>query len=184
MSIDGRPFQTQVAQRASYLSFYLPLPGGGRHDVRLESSQVFALAHDPRQRAFLIKNISFENQGQTDLFLRGWHKSGYLFGIDHADGDGWVDRHIDFSFPATKRFKHAYIEVVRFPARADLPLAVSVNGGAPETRQLALEQKERVVVPLSPTQATTLSLSAPRSYPLSALDPRERSFRLVNIDFE
>jgi hypothetical protein len=184
VSVDGQPAQTHQARRATYLSLYLPLPGGGRHEVHLEADQEFALPHDARERAFLIKNISFENQSQTDLFLRGWHRSGYLFGIDRADGDGWVDRQIDFSFPATGRFTHAYVELVRFPAHADLPLAVSIDGGSPETRLLALEQRERIAVPLSATRTTTLSLSAPRRYPLSPPDPRERSFRLVSIDFE
>jgi len=184
VALDGKPLQTEDARRASYLSLFVPLTGGDRHEVRLDSDQVFALPHDPRERAFLIKNVSVENLSQTDLFLRGWHKSGYLFDIKGADGDGWVDRHLDLGFPATSRFTRADVEVVRFPARADLPLAVSVNDGAPETRMLGLEKTERIVVPLSAARATTLSLSAPRSYPLSSLDPRERSFRLVTIDFE
>ena len=182
--LDGKLTQTREAPRGTYLSLYLPLPGDGGHEVRLEADQVFALPHDPRQRSLLIKNISFENQSPTDLFLRGWHKSGYLFDINRADGDGWVDRRVDFSFPATTRFRQAVLEVVRYPAHADLPLAVSVNGQAPTTHLLALQQTDRIVVPLAATGVTTVSLSAPRRYPLSAADPRERSFRLVNIDFE
>jgi hypothetical protein len=182
--LNGALVQTRTAGRASYLSLYVPLPAGGRNEVRLEAGKVFPLPHDSRERAFLIKNISFENQSRTDLFARGWHQSGYLFSIDHADNDGWVDRRIDFSFPATDRFKMAYVDIVRFPAHADLPLAVSRDGGAPEPRTLELEKVERIAVPLSAIRAATLSLSAPRSYPLAAPDTRERSFRIVNIDFE
>jgi hypothetical protein len=152
--------------------------------VRLEAGKAFPLPHDSRERAFLIKNISFENQSRTDLFARGWHQSGYLFNIDHADNDGWVDHRINFSFPATDRFKTAYVDLVRFPAHADLPLSVSRDGGAPEIRTLGLEKTERIAVPLSAIRATALSLSVPRSYPLAAPDTRERSFRIVNIDFE
>ncbi len=182
--VDGQPTQAHRAPRATYLSLFVPLPAGGRHAVRLDSDRVFALPRDSRERAFLIKNISFENQSRTDLFVRGWHKSGYLFDINRADSDGWVDRHIDFSFPATTRFTQALVDLVRFPAHADLPLAVSVNGGPPATRSLELQKVERITVPLSATQATTLSLSAPSSYPLTPPDARERSFRLDNIGFE
>jgi len=182
--VDGTPFETRQAPRGSYLSLFVPLPGGAGHEIRLEAAHVFPLPHDTRQRAFLVKNLSFENLSQTDLFLRGWHPSGYLFTIHGVDGDGWVDRHLDLAFPATRRFRHAVVEVVRFPSRADLPLAVSIDGGTPATRRLALQQTERIDVPLSATQATALTLSAPRSYPLSADDPRERSFRVVNIDFQ
>ena len=184
ISLNATPFQALTAERATYLSLYVPLPAGGRNEVRLEAGKAFPLPHDSRERAFLVKNISFENLSRTDLFARGWHQSGYLFSIDHADNDGWVDRRINFSFPATDRFKQADVEIVRFPAHADLPLAVSRNGGAPETRTLELEKTERIIVPLSATRAATLSLSAPRSYLLTAPDTRERSFRIVNIDFE
>jgi hypothetical protein len=184
ISLNATPFQALTAERATYLSLYVPLPAGGRNEVRLEAGKAFPLPHDSRERAFLVKNISFENLSRTDLFARGWHQSGYLFSIDHADNDGWVDRRINFSFPATDRFKQADVEIVRFPAHADLPLAVSRDGGAPETRTLELEKTERIIVPLSATRAATLSLSAPRSYLLAAPDTRERSFRIVNIDFE
>jgi hypothetical protein len=182
--LNGALVQIQTAERATYLSLYVPLPVGGRNEVRLEAGQAFPLPNDARNRAFLIKNISFENQSRTDLFVRGWHQSGYLFGIDHADNDGWVDRQIDFSFPATDRFKMAYVDIVRFPAHADLPLSIRLNGGGAETRTLELEKVERLAVPLSATRAATLSLLAPRSYPLAAPDTRERSFRIANIDFE
>jgi len=182
--LDGKLAQAYTANRASYLSLYLPLPAGSRQEVRLDSAGDFPLPNDSRRRSFLIKNISFENHSRTDLFARGWHKSGYLFGIDRADNDGWVDRQIRFSFPATGRFRKAYIEVVRFPARSDVPLGVSVNGAAPEPRTLALEKTERITVPLSAESATTLSLSTDRTFPLAAPDTRSRSYHIVNIDFE
>ncbi len=182
--VDGKLTGTHVSQRADYLSLHLPLLGGGTHEVRLESAHVFPLPHDTRRRAFLIKNISVENLSRTDLFLHGWDRSDYLFHIDHADSDGWVDRHIDFSFPATARFKQAIIELIRYPSQADLPLAVQVDGKPAETRMLHLQKVERIDVPLSAVRATTLSLTAPRDYELTPPDRRRRSFRLVNIDFE
>lgn len=181
---DGALTQTHVARRASYLSLYVPLTGGSAHTVRIEAANDFALPHDDRRRSFLIKNISIENQSRTDLFLHGWHKSGYMFHIDHADSDGWVDRHISFSFPATSRFKEAIVEVMRFPSPADLPLTVRVDGNPPQIRQLALQKVERIVVPLSSTKATTLSLTAPLDYRLTPPDRRRRSFRLINLDFQ
>ncbi|MFA5058756.1 MAG: hypothetical protein WC485_11625, partial [Opitutaceae bacterium] len=181
---DGALVQTATAPRASYVSLNLPLLGGERSQIRLEAGGEFALPNDPRRRAFFIKNISFENYSRTDLFAHGWHRSGYLFDIHGADTDGWVDRKIDFSFPATSRFKQAYVELVRYPAKVDLPLSVSVDGAPPITRPLGLEKTERITVPLSATRATTLALSAGFSYPLAAPDTRERSYRIVNIDFE
>lgn len=182
--VDGTPYRTYTAHRASYLSLYVPLPGGDSHEVQIEAAHDFALPKDPRRRSFIIKNISVENLSLTDLFLHGWHKSGYLFHIDHADSDGWVDRHIAFSFPATSRFKRAIVEVMRFPAPTNLPLTVRVDGGAPTTRSLALQKVERITVPLSDAHATTLTLTAPRDYELAPPDRRRRSFRLVNVDFD
>jgi hypothetical protein len=120
----------------------------------------------------------------TDLFARGWHRSGYLFKLDRADNDGWVDRHIAFDFPATKQFKTAIIEVIRFPAKADLPLTVGVNGTAQPIISLGLEKTERITVALSSEHATGVTLDAPRNFALAAPDTRLRSFRIVNIDFQ
>jgi hypothetical protein len=134
-------------------------------------------------RSFDIRNISFENLTQTDLFARGWHKSGYIFGIEGADTDGWVDRHLALDFPATSKFTEAVIQVVRFPSKADMPLAVAQEGRPGETRVLLLEQTETITVPLSQVQDTKLVLSAGASFPLAAPDSRTRSYRVVNIDF-
>jgi hypothetical protein len=71
----------------SYVSLLLPLTAQQRTAVTLDAANVFALPNDKRERAFLIKNISFENLSPGDLFARGWHRSGYLFGIDRADVD-------------------------------------------------------------------------------------------------
>jgi len=152
--------------------------------VKLEAENVFALPNEKRERAFLIKNISFENLSPTDLFTRGWHRSGYLFSLNRADNDGWVDRRIAFSFPATKQFKNAIVEVVRFPAKADLPLTVGINGATQPALTLGLEKTERVAIPLSGDQATAVTLDALRNFALAAPDTRIRSFRIVNIDFQ
>jgi hypothetical protein len=170
--------------KATYHSLFLPLVANTRNTVTLQAGSVFPLPGEPRERSFLIKNISFENIGLTDLFARGWHRSGYLFALDHADDDGWVDRKIEFRFPATDRFKSAIVEVMRYPAKADLPLAVSLNGTPGEPRSLELEKTERITVPLSTARETVLGLKAERSFPLAAPDTRSRSFRVVNIDFQ
>jgi hypothetical protein len=182
--VDGKLQQTNVVPRQSYQSVYVPLSPGSAHDIRLEASAVIPLPHEARQRSFVIKNLSFENLSPTDLFVRGWHRSGYLFGIQGADSDGWVDRRSEFAFPATSRFKTAIVEVIRYPDRKDLPLTVSLDGGAANVRELKLEQTERFTIPLSADRATDVSLSAPRSFTLSAADPRSRSYRIVNIDFQ
>ena len=182
--VNGISFATESAAPASYPSVHVPLSPGQATEVRLESGAVFPLPGDKRERSFLIKNISFENLSPTDLFTRGWHKSGYRFGIDRADNDGWVDRRIAFRFPATARFKTAVVEIVRFPAKADLPLSVAVNDTPTTTRTLELQKTERIRVPLSALAETTLTLVAEHSYPLAAPDTRSRSFRIVNIDFE
>ena len=184
VSVNDRKPEHHDVPRANYLSLLVPLTGTGRTVVKLDAAAVFPLPNDKRERAFLIKNVSFENLSPTDLFARGWHRSGYIFSLDRADNDGWVDRTISFSFPATKQFKTAIVEVVRFPAKADLPLNVSVDGTARPPLSLALEKTERIVVPLSPDRATALNLAAPRNFPLAAPDTRVRSFRIVTIDFQ
>ena len=88
------------------------------------------------------------------------------------------------TFPATDRFREAIIEVIRFPAKADLPLAVAVDGSATANRELGLERTERIIIPLSASRAVTASLLAERTFPLAAPDPRSRSYRIVNIDFK
>ena len=55
---------------------------GPQHLVHLDASALFPLPADGRMRSFEVKNISFENLTQTDLFARGWHRSGYLFDIE------------------------------------------------------------------------------------------------------
>lgn len=181
--LNGQPFLKSTVTKASYTSLQIPLVALQSGAVTLKAGNVFPLNNDTRERSFLIKNISFENVSRTDLFAHGWHGSGYLFTLNQADNDGWVDRRIDFRFPATDTFDTAIIEVMRFPAKADLPLAIALNGDAPEQRELALEQTERIEVPISAVQETRLTLSTERTFPLAAPDTRSRSFRIVNIDF-
>lgn len=183
LSVDGRLYSTAVVRRGTYFSAYLPLPAGSAHAIALEADAQFALPDGQRERSFLIKNISFENLSRTDLFARGWHRSGYLFELDNVDQDGWVDRQATLRFPATTQAKQAYVEVVRYPSRTDYPLTLTVQGAA-STRPLGLEQTERLVIPLSATSVTEVELSAERAYELSKSDPRQRSFRIVNIDFD
>jgi hypothetical protein len=152
--------------------------------VHLDASAVFPLPGDGRKRSFALKNISFEDLGQTDLYTHGWHKSGYLFDIHGADTDGWVDKRLDLSFPATQRFKEAIVQVVRYPSDLDFPLDVSVNGASPARRTLGLGATETVRIPLSAADATSVRLQADRTYPLAAPDTRQRSYRVVNIDFD
>jgi hypothetical protein len=184
VAINGNAVEEHTVPRGTYQSLYIPLPAGARNEVTVETGAVFPLNNETRERSFLLKNISVENVSRTDLFVRGWHPSGYLFSIDRADGDGWVDRRVQFRFPATDRFKNALVEVVRFPAKADLPVSVQLGSGATETRTLQLEKTERIVIPLSASAETTAVLSAERNFPLTAPDTRERSYRIVNIDFE
>ena len=65
-----------------------------------------------------------------------------------------------------------------------MPLALTINGSTGSTRMLELQKTERIIVPLSALEETTLKLAAERSFPLTAPDTRSRSFRIVNIDFE
>jgi hypothetical protein len=181
--LNGQARETIPVARADYASLTIPLTAGEANTVELRAAQVFPLPNDGRERSLLIKNLAFENVSPTDLFVRGWHRSGYQFHINQADNDGWVDRTIAFRFPATERFQHAIVQLVRYPAVADLPIAMVQNGERSE-RVLGLETTETIRVPLSSNGEATLSLSASRSYPLAAPDTRSRSFRLVNVDFE
>jgi hypothetical protein len=184
VSLDGRLVESDVVPRATYQSVYLPIQPGARRAVHFEASSVFPLPKEQRQRSFAIKNISLENLTLTDLLVRGWHRSGYQFGIDRADSDGWVDRRIAFRFPATDRFRTAVVEVVRYPSHADLPLSIRIGDAPPQVLTLEMEKVEKVYVPLSAARDTRLELSAPLSFPLAAPDTRSRSFRIVNIDFD
>ncbi len=183
VTLDGRPYGDITIPRGDYGSVVVPLNGNESHTVQLAGSTVFPLVGDTRERSYLIKNFAFENVSPTDLFSRGWHRSGYRFLIDKADNDGWVDRSVTLRFPATKQFKTAVIQVMRFPARADLPLEIVLNGKT-EHRELGLETVETIEVPLSEADAAMLSLVAPRNFPLTAPDTRARSFRLLDIDFK
>jgi hypothetical protein len=182
-TVDGRLVHSATVQRQSFESVYIPLMPGAQRVVHLDSASVFPLPDDGRLRAFAIKNISFENLSRTDLIARGWHKSGYVFGIDGDDTDGWVDRRLSLRFPPTASFTEAVVDVVRFPSRLDMPLTVSRDGAPDEVHDLGLERTERIVVPLSQTRDTGVVLSADESYPLAAPDTRSRSYRVVNIDF-
>lgn len=183
VSLNGQPYSAQNVARGTYHSVFVPIRPLPRNQVRIDAGEVFALPETARERSFLIKNLSFENLSRTDLFARGWHRSGYLFQLDGVDQDGWAGRRAVLRFPATSGQKHAIVEVVRYPSRTDYPLTVDV-GGTVSTHTLGLDTVERIRVPLSPDKETVLTLSAERVYILSAADPRERSFRIANIDFE
>jgi hypothetical protein len=182
--VDGRLVETDSVPKATYQSVYLPLEPGVVRNIHLEASSVFALPHESRERSFAIKNISSENLSLTDLFARGWHRSGYQFQIKGADNDGWVDRRVAFRFPATSRFKTASVQVVRYPSRSDVALAVKIDDAAVEPRTLGLEKTESLKIPLSDSRSVSLELTAPHNFPLAAPDTRSRSYRIVNIDFE
>jgi hypothetical protein len=184
VSVDGSAIRSGPVPRQSFESVYVPLMPGAQRVVHLDATSVFPLPEDGRMRSFEIKNISFENLTQTDLFARGWHKSGYRFGIDGADTDGWVDKRLSLRFPATDRFTDAIVEVVRFPSKGDIPLAVSRDGAPEEVHTLGLDRTERIDVPLSQVRDTGVVLGADTSYPLAAPDTRSRSYRVVNIDFK
>jgi hypothetical protein len=183
-SVDGRVVKSDSVPRQTFESLYVPLPPGAQRLVHLDASSVFPLPGQARQRSFALKNISFDNLSQTDLFARGWHKSGYLFDIHGADTDGWVERRLDLRFPRTKAFKEAVIQVVRYPARADMPLALTVDGRAQPAVNLELEAAYTIRLPISPDRDTDATLQADRAYPLGAPDTRVRSYRVVNIDFD
>jgi hypothetical protein len=183
-SVDGKVIKEDSVPRQTFESVYVPLPPGAHRLVHLDASSVFALPGDGRMRSFIIKNISFENLTQTDLLARGWHKSGYLFDISGADTDGWVEGRLSLRFPATNRFRNAIVEVVRFPAKRDFPLNIDLDDHPTTQRPLHLEQTERIVIPLSSLAATKADLSASQAFQLEAPDTRQRSYRIVNIDFE
>jgi hypothetical protein len=183
VSMDGTLVQHDHVPRQTFESVYIPLPAGGQRTVRLEASAAFTLPNETRQRAFALKNISFEGLTQTDLFARGWHRSGYLFSIHGADTDGWVERYLALEFPATARFKEALVQIVRFPSKDDLPVRVSIGRAKPEVHTLGLEQTETLRIPLG-AKAVSVDLNADRVYSLEAPDTRQRSFRIVNIDFD
>ncbi|MEI6106022.1 MAG: hypothetical protein WCR49_03320 [Opitutae bacterium] len=182
--LDDQRLSAQAVAQGSYHSLFIPLQGGTAHQVRLEAGADFPLPGGKRERSFLIKNISFENLSRTDLLARGWHPSGYLFELQNVDHDGWVGRTASFRFPATTKHKQAFVEVRRFPAKTDLPLMIQRNGATPTSLMLPLETTERITVPLSADQPTLLQLSADRVYELSKADSRQRSFLIVNIDFD
>jgi len=183
-SVDGATIQAHKVPRQTFESVYVPLPAGAQRLVHLDASSVFALPGDGRMRSFVVKNISFENLTQTDLFARGWHKSGYLFGINGADTDGWVDKRLALGFPPTGKFKEAIVDVIRYPARRDYALAIAIDGAKSLPMNLELETTERIRIPLSATSETTATLTTDQSYPLGAPDTRVRSYRVVNIDFD
>jgi hypothetical protein len=183
VALNGQPFTTQAVPRGTYTSLYVPVLPQPQNTVTIESNAAFPIPGSPRERSFLIKNITFENLSRTDLFTRGWHQSGYLFKLENVDQDGWVGRQSSFRFPATDKHKTAILEVVRYPARTDLPLTVTLNGSA-KTVDLKQEQIERIAIPLSATAETIVQLTTDRVYELSAADSRQRAFRIVNINLE
>lgn len=183
VQVNGRAFSAQAVPRGSYTSLRIPVLPMTANTVSLASGATFPITGSERERSFLIKNITFENLSRTDLFTRGWHQSGYLFNLAGVDQDGWTGREASFRFPASDKFKTATLEIVRYPARTDLPLAVTIDGRATNV-ELPLEQVYRVNVPLSATGETVLKLATDRVYELSEADPRQRSFRIVNISLE
>jgi hypothetical protein len=182
-TLNGKAKSEVRIPRADYGSLLIPLPPGEESRIDLATERVFPLPNESRERSLLIKNISFENLRRADLFENGWHRSGYMFSIRQPDADGWVDREAGFEFPATRQFHQAIIQVVRYPAPADMPLEIEANGRT-STRDLRLDETETIRVPLSEDGPTTVNLKATRSYRLAAPDTRTRSFRIVNIDFE
>lgn len=181
--LDDEAYSTQLVTKGNYHSVFVPMRQGRGHKVRLVSESNFPLPGDKRSRSFLIKNITFENLSRTDLFARGWHHSGYLFDLAQVDQDGWVERTARLRFPPTSKHHQASVEIIRFPSPADQAVTLRLNDGDPFERTLALEKVERIEVKLSSTGETVLEISAGRTYPLSAADPRHRAFRIVNVDF-
>ena len=184
VSVDGKVVQSDAVPRQTFRSIYVPLPAGAKRLVHLDASADFALPGDGRRRSFAIKNISFDNLSQTDLFTHGWHKSGYLFDIGGSDPDGWVDKTLTLRFPPTNRFRTAVIDVIRFPDKDDLPLAVTIGSAPAKVVSLGLEAAERITIPLSAAYNTQAVLQANKNFPLALPDTRSRSYRIVNIDFQ
>jgi hypothetical protein len=183
MKLNGQPFSQQTVHKAQYYSAYVPLPPGTKNTLSLEATAAFPLPEGNRERSFLIKNISIENHSRTDLLSRGWHASGYTFQLTQVDQDGWAGHQAEFTFPATSNHRQAIIEVMRYPAPRNYPLQVAINGAPAAIHELKQETTERLTIPLSATQATTVTLGAERLFQLSDADPRARSFRVVNLDF-
>lgn len=183
VSLDGKEYETFTAPRGTYQSLYLPIDAGKRVEVKFDAASEFPLTGEKRERSFLVKNISVDNPGKTDLFSRGWHRSGYRFSLNTVDTDGWVDREVTLKFPPTTQFKTAVLEVVRYPSRADYDLQVNA-GGEESTRTLPLDRVEQISVPLSATTETTLKLSTGERFRLAEPDTRTRSFRIENIDLQ
>lgn len=183
VGLNGKTYTSKLVPRGTYYSVFIPVLPGPHNTVTLESTATFPLPSGNRERSFLIKNLSFENLSRTDLFTHGWHSSGYFFHPRNVDQDGWVASNAEFEFPATNQFRRAIIEVMRYPARTDYPVDVTVDGGESESHSLKSNQTERIVIPLSADHETMVSLASSRLYKLSDADPRQRSFRIVNIDF-
>lgn len=181
--LNGNTMSSVVVPRGTYSSIFVPILPRPENTIVLESGANFQIGDEERGRSFLIKNITFENISRTDLFTRGWHSSGYLFDLNGVDQDGWAGKQTTFRFPATTSHKFAYIELMRYPARVDLPVTMTVNGNS-STHDLGLEKTERLAIPLSALNDTTVELATERVYELSANDPRHRSFRIINIEFE
>ncbi|WP_404421360.1 hypothetical protein [Nibricoccus sp. IMCC34717] len=183
VEVDGKAVVTEEVPRANFHTVYIPLAAGARHEVKVSSSAVFTLPNEKRERAFLIRNVSFENLSRSDLFARGWHLSGYRFGIQGVDTDGWAAGRVALTLPPSEQYKRALIQLVRYPARADYPLTITVDGTARQV-PLQLEQSETIEIPLNSAKETAATLEALESFPLSDADPRVRSFRIINIDFD
>ena len=182
--VNGQPFETDVIPKANYQSVIIPLEPNVSTNVELKAENAFPLPNEKRSRSFVIKNLSVENLSPTDLFSRGWSPTGYRFKISNVDEDGWVDKQVAFTFPATKHFKQAIVRVVRFPSRLDLPVTTTVNGKPGRTAPLPLETPYALTFPLASDQDTTVSIDALQAFPLGAPDTRVRSYRIVGIDFK
>lgn len=183
VKLNGRDYTAQAVPKGNYYSLFVPVLPQVQSTVELESAGAFAIPGAERERSFLIKNLTFENISRTDLFTRGWHPSGYLLQLSDVDQDGWTGQRSEFRFPATDKYKTAVIELVRFPAPTDLPVTATINGQATPA-SLELEKPHRLSVPLSATGETVVQLATDRTYELSPADPRQRSFRIVNVELE
>jgi hypothetical protein len=184
VAVDGQAFGEHDVAKGHYLSVVIPLEPNHSADITLTAASAFPLPKETRQRAFRIRSISVENLSPTDLFARGWSPTGYRFAISNVDEDGWVDRDLKLTFPATAKFHTATVKVIRFPERQDLPVTATVNGQAPRTTPLPLETPYAFTFTLSATHDTPVTLSAAQAFPLGAPDTRTRSYRIVGIDFK
>ncbi|MDX2187147.1 MAG: hypothetical protein SFV32_09455 [Opitutaceae bacterium] len=183
VEVDGKQVSSEVIPKGTFHTVYVPLAAGARHDVRIRSSSLFRLPNEERERAFLVRNLSFENLSRSDLFARGWHISGYRMEVAGVDTDGWSAGKVTFKLPAHPTFKRAIVQLIRYPSKADYPLNVSINGEAREI-PLRLETLETIELPIRSDGQTEATLEARESFPLSEADPRVRSFRILNIDFD